>query len=157
MKHVGLSLGDGRVIDARNHLRGVVLSHITAYPWTHYAALPPFPRPQLISPGDRGERVKGLQTMLMARGFPLPGFGADGAFGLETLTALHLAQDSLGLPRRDQADEQTLKALAAPPQTKEEVTEEAEAAQRARLEQENGDARAAIAAAPRSLTLDLYV
>lgn len=128
MKHVGLSLGDGRVIDARNHLKGVVLSHITAYPWTHYAALPPFPRAEVIIPGDRGEQVRGLQTLLMARGFPLPAFGADGAFGLETLAALHLAQDSLGLPRRDQADEQMLKALAAPPQTKDEVTKEAEAA-----------------------------
>ena len=128
MKHVGLSLGDGRVIDARNHLKGVVLSHITAYPWTQYAALPPFPKPELISPGDREERVKGLQTLLMARGFSLPAFGADGAFGLETLAALHTAQETLGLPRRDQADEQFLKALAAPPQTKEEVTEEAEAA-----------------------------
>lgn len=128
MKHVGLSLGDGRVIDARNHAKGVVLSHITAYPWTHYAALPPFPRPELISPGDRGERVRGLQTLLMARGFSLPACGADGAFGLETLAALHMAQDSLGLPRRDQADELILKALAAPPQTKEEVTEEADEA-----------------------------
>ena len=128
MKHVGLSLGDGRVVDARSPAKGVVLSHITAYPWTHYAALPPFPRPQLISPGERGEQVRGLQTLLMARGFPLPAFGADGVFGLETLAALHLAQDTLGLPRRDQADEQILKALAAPPQTKEEVTKEADAA-----------------------------
>ena len=127
MKHVGLSLGDGRVIDARNHLKGVVLSHITAYPWTHYAALPPFPREEALKLGDRGPRVRELQTLLMARGLALAGFGADGIFGLVTLNALHLAQEACGLPRGDAADDRLIAALAAPPQT-EIVTEEADEA-----------------------------
>ena len=127
MAHVGLSLGDGRAMDARSHELGVVLGNIGAYPWTHYAALPPFPREETILPGDRGERVRGLQALLMARGFPLPGFGADGVFGPETLAALHLAQAAYGLPRSDGADEKILQALAAPPQTQ-TVTEEADEA-----------------------------
>lgn len=42
MDHVGLSLGDGRVIDARGHMAGTLLSPIDSYAWTHYA-LPLWP------------------------------------------------------------------------------------------------------------------
>lgn len=127
MAHVGLSLGDGRAMDARSHAQGVVLAPVGAYPWTHYAALPPFPREEALKPGDRGPRVRELQTLLMARGFALAGFGADGIFGLVTLSALHLAQEACGLPRGDAADDRLIAALAAPPQT-EIVTEEADEA-----------------------------
>lgn len=40
MQHTGLSLGDGRVVDARGHLKGVVIGPFSSYPWTHYALLP---------------------------------------------------------------------------------------------------------------------
>lgn len=129
MQHVGLSLGNGWVIDARNHAKGLVRAPITAYPWTHYAALPPFPRSAAIRLGDRGPQVRQLQTLLMARGFPLARYGADGSFGEETLQALHLAQASYQLPLSDEADEPLLCALTAPPQTQEQVAQEAGAVQ----------------------------
>ncbi len=40
MQHTGLSLGDGRTVDARGHREGVVAGRIGDYPWTHYALLP---------------------------------------------------------------------------------------------------------------------
>ena len=37
MAHVGISLGDGTAVDARNHAKGVIHTRLTAYPWTHMA------------------------------------------------------------------------------------------------------------------------
>lgn len=116
MRHVGLSLGDGRVVDARSHRQGVVLSRIGDYPWTHWAlpggldgAMPP------LKPGDRGERVRQLQRLLMLNGQALPRYGADGAFGGETLAALHGYLASRQLALRDSADEALLARLSGPP------------------------------------------
>ena len=89
MAHVGLSLGDGSTVDARGHKAGVVLSKIGDYPWTHYAV--PYclaePAPPMKQ-GDKGERVRLLQSLLMQRGYPLAKYGTDGSFGQETLDAL---------------------------------------------------------------------
>lgn len=125
MSHVGLSLGDGRVVDARSHHRGVLLSPIGAYPWTHYAALPPFPREEPLTAGQRGEGVKALQKLLLGAGFALPRFGADGVFGGETLSALRLAREKLGLPVTDEADEELLNALRESLQKQPEQAESA--------------------------------
>lgn len=133
MSHVGLSLGDGRVVDARNHARGVVISDIDTYPWTHYARVdlrelaPKIKKeeekenmqedkgqimpPAEILPGDSGEAVLALQRLLMDKGFPLARYGADGKFGKETKSALNEAQKALGLPKKDGADEAFLQAL----------------------------------------------
>ncbi|NLD03123.1 MAG: hypothetical protein GX674_07430 [Clostridiales bacterium] len=123
MSHVGLSLGDGRVMDARGHTRGVMLSQIGQYPWTHYALVNLHEQEedgemeshmeQELLPGDRGERVKAMQTLLLQKGFALPRFGADGRFGKETLAALHEAQKRLGLDIGDGAGEALFIALQA--------------------------------------------
>lgn len=116
MSHVGLSLGDGRVVDARSHHRGVVVGPISAYPWTHYAALPPFPREEAMRAGDRGEGVKDLQELLLRAGYALPRYGADGAFGGETLAAVKRARQDLGLPEGEEADGELLLALRSGPE-----------------------------------------
>lgn len=115
MSHVGLSLGDGRVVDARSHHRGVVVGPISAYPWTHYAALPPFPREEALRAGDRGEGVKALQELLLRAGYALPRCGADGVFGGETLAAVKRARQGLGLPEGEEADGELLLALRSGP------------------------------------------
>lgn len=51
----------------------------------------PKPRPTL-SKGSKGQDVKDLQQMLMARGYALPRFGADGDFGSETDAAVRAYQ-----------------------------------------------------------------
>lgn len=113
MKHVGLCLGDGRVLDARGHGEGVLLRPIGSYPWTHYA-LPEALYGELeeaLMPGDRGEEVRKLQLLLIARGHPLPRHGADGIFGPETLAALRAFRQQQGLAEGDGADRDILARL----------------------------------------------
>ena len=119
MRHTGISLGDGRVADARGHTSGVLLSHRGDYPWTHYAiprgmsapSLPPFPPGGELGPGSRGTAVRALQERLLALGFSLARFGADGIFGRETTGALRAFQHVAGLPPTGLGDEETLKLL----------------------------------------------
>lgn len=47
--------------------------------------------------GDRGDEVKAMQERLMALGYSLPRYGADGDFGSETLAALKAYQADKGL------------------------------------------------------------
>lgn len=54
-----------------------------------------------------------LQRALIARGHPLPRFGADGHFGGETLTAMQAFQRRIGLRVTDRPDAATIKALQA--------------------------------------------
>lgn len=119
MQHVGLSLGNGRVVDARSHRTGVVISGIGDYPWTHFAlpaALNP-PAQTVLRPGDSGEAVQALQALLMAAGYPLPRYGADGKFGAETAAALKAFQQHSGLAVAPWADDTLMARLKkAPPQ-----------------------------------------
>lgn len=113
MAHTGIYLGNGQSIDARSHAQGVRLGPVTAYPWTHYAiphgladgAIP------LIAQGERSGRVKTLQALLIACGYSLPRYGADGAFGAETLKALNTFQRENGLPEVPHADDTTMALL----------------------------------------------
>jgi murein L,D-transpeptidase YcbB/YkuD len=65
----------------------------------------------LMQIGDSGDAVKGLQSALMAAGFPLPLHGADGNFGAETEQALRQFQQKSGLDASGAADAETLAAL----------------------------------------------
>ncbi len=119
MDHVGLSLGDGRVMDARSHSRGVVLGKLNDYPWTHWAVpAGAVLAPATLRPGSRGDAVKALQQLLLGRGYALPRHGADGVFGPETQAAVRAARQRLGLPAGDTADDALLTALRAQPAPK---------------------------------------
>ena len=65
----------------------------------------------LMQIGDSGDAVKGLQSALMAAGFPLPLHGADGDFGAETEQALRQFQQKSGMTASGAADAETLAAL----------------------------------------------
>ncbi len=136
MAHTGVCLGDGRVIDARSHRRGVVLSAPGDYPWSDMA-IPPDPWAgtesnalkqagkatderlpaglAILSPGSKGEPVRALQARLMALGFPLPRYGADGIFGRETQAALKAFQYAHSLAPTGTADRSTLALLLPSP------------------------------------------
>lgn len=101
MRHVGISLGDGRVVDARGHKFGVLLSRAGDYPWTHYGvlkaepllnSLSESPTPPVLRFGCRGMAVEQMQRQLTQLGFLLPRFGADGIFGAETAAAVRAFQ-----------------------------------------------------------------
>ncbi|MDD4080959.1 MAG: peptidoglycan-binding domain-containing protein [Eubacteriales bacterium] len=119
MRHTGISLGDGRVADARGHKSGVLLTASLDYPWTHYAvpysmeagSLPPFPDPSELRQGSRGQAVRKLQERLMALGYHLKRYGADGVFGRETAGALRAFQHVAGLPPTGIGDAGTLALL----------------------------------------------
>lgn len=139
MAHVGLSLGDGTAVDARSHQTGVIRSRLSAYPWTDLAiplgfplpgSLPAVPAQPMISrppqadplelmkgllPGSRGPAVRALQNRLLALGYPLPRFGADGRYGPETAAALKAFQHTTGLFPDGLAGEGTLARLFPKP------------------------------------------
>lgn len=66
---------------------------------------------KIVSYGDRGADVKTMQRRLRALGY-LNG-SADGAFGEQTLTALHLFQFAIGYTERSYASEKCLSKLYA--------------------------------------------
>ena len=51
----------------------------------------------VLARGDRGETVKAMQAVLIARGFSCGGWGADGDFGAATEQALTAFQKSCGI------------------------------------------------------------
>ena len=111
MRHAGISLGDGRVVDARGHREGVVISRMGDYPWTHYAlpaGMADEMLPAALMPGSVGLLVRDLQERLMRLGFPLPRFGADGRFGRETAAALIAFQRWAGLAPTGQGNAASL-------------------------------------------------
>lgn len=119
--HIGLYVGDGKVIEASGTIAGVCVSNITAGKWTYYGELKgvdytqagenqPIPAPSApvdeqtpvtnlptLKRGNKGEYVKQLQQKLISKGYPLPRYGADGDFGAETESAVKQFQRNHGL------------------------------------------------------------
>lgn len=112
MTHVGVYLGDGMVADARGHASGVLHSHVTSYPWTHYAipaeiateaqlATVSYPtygdtcRPTLRK-GSKGADVCYLQQLLNEHLYQRE-IEEDGVFGSATQDAVKEFQAANGL------------------------------------------------------------
>ena len=119
--HIGLYVGDGKVIEASGTIAGVCVSNITAGKWTYYGELkgvdyaqnsenPAVPAPSVpvdeqtpvtalptLKKGNKGDSVKRLQEKLISKGYPLPRYGADGDFGSETESAVKQFQKDHGL------------------------------------------------------------
>lgn len=116
--HIGLYIGDGKVIEAYGTQKGVILSSATDSKWNRWGEMKkvdfsdvetPAPEdPEHTTPeapetrktlrkGDKGEKVKELQEQLLRLGYPLPKYGADGDFGKETETAVKAFQMDYGL------------------------------------------------------------
>jgi hypothetical protein len=104
--HVGLFIGNGEVIEAKSEQYGVVKSSVSG--WHSAAKLtgvdfsgdsPPTPPDQLpvLRKGSTGYWVTEAQLRLIAHGFPLVVYGADGVFGQETYTAVIAFQTARGL------------------------------------------------------------
>jgi peptidoglycan hydrolase-like protein with peptidoglycan-binding domain len=51
----------------------------------------------VLTKGSKGEQVKTLQRLLMAMGYNLGGYGADGSFGNATDSAVRAFQKAKGL------------------------------------------------------------
>lgn len=118
--HIGLYIGNGKVIEASGTIAGVCTSNITAGKWTYYGylknvdyseyekaepaepATPAAPAGSgntypTVRKGSKGEYVRELQTLLAAKGYDLGKYGIDGDFGSATLAAVKAFQADHGL------------------------------------------------------------
>lgn len=87
-------------------------------PWVQYAGQPDQVEAEKIALGSRvikkgtqGTDVRELQEMLIALGYPLPTYGADGDAGKETITALKRFQTHAGLEADGEAGPMTIAAM----------------------------------------------
>ena len=81
-------IGDGHDLTARRFSGNAVLEAV-------------FDNEQVLKPGDSGTAVRLVQESLLAQGYNLPIFGADGDFGGETETAVRQFQINTGAVRVD--------------------------------------------------------
>lgn len=118
--HVGMYVGDGKVIEAQGTKVGVVETSITLSKWSHWGEIKyaeyneqpspaptpeptptPTPTPGTDKPtlrrGSKGEYVEELQKSLQKLGYDLGPCGVDGDFGRATEAAVKAFQTDQGL------------------------------------------------------------
>lgn len=125
MAHTGYLDGvTGNVIQAGGYGgRGVHENPLDKRRWTHWAILKgteeerrETPMTTILRRGSVGQAVKEMQTVLLARGFDLGSYGADGKFGAKTETAVMAFQRLNGLPISGSWGQPERQALEARPQ-----------------------------------------
>lgn len=122
MSHVGVYVGDGYVVEATGHARGVVKTKLAGRGWglwgkprwiSYEAAATPAQPEQtstqatasaltvtglpLLRYGDKGEYVRSAQLLLIGRGYSCGRCGADGEIGQDTYNAIIAFQRASGL------------------------------------------------------------
>lgn len=122
MSHVGVYVGDGYVVEATGHARGVVKTKLAGRGWglwgkprwiSYEAAATPTQPAQtttqatasaltvtglpLLRYGDKGECVRSAQLLLIGRGYSCGRCGADGEIGQDTYNAIIAFQRASGL------------------------------------------------------------
>lgn len=134
--HVGLYCGDGIVIEAAGSRQGVIESAVTNSKWKYWGELlgvdysreaptpeptPPGPEPTpggdkpTLRKGSKGAYVVELQTALIALGYDLGSYGADGNYGKATEAAVKAFQKDRGLVVDGVCGPKTWAALEAAP------------------------------------------
>lgn len=121
--HVGVYVGDGKVVEWRGFAYGCVTTNLFDRPWTHWYALPwvDYEKAEISVPdtlgertlkrGMKGEDVKAMQEALLAAGFRLERYGADGDFGAETEKAVRALQQRAQITENGVYNPQTHEAL----------------------------------------------
>lgn len=122
MSHVGVYVGDGYVVEATGHARGVVKTKLAGRGWglwgkprwiSYEAAATPAQPAQtasqatastlnvtglpLLRYGDKGEFVRSAQLLLIGRSYSCGSCGADGEIGQDTSNAIIAFQRASGL------------------------------------------------------------
>jgi len=100
---VGLFIGNDTVIEAKGTAYGVVTSKLSH--WDEWGELTGVDYTNegsetvvaSLRKGDKGEDVRVLQNKLLALGYSLPKYGADGSYGTETTAAVMAFQKDMGL------------------------------------------------------------
>jgi peptidoglycan hydrolase-like protein with peptidoglycan-binding domain len=120
--HIGVYIGGGYTIEMRGFAYDCVKRKVSAGSWTKWGRLPKSmitytnepvkePEPEELKVGSKGEAVKELQEDLLALGYELPKYGADGDYGSETAAAVKAFQRAHGLPVTGVADTMTLAGI----------------------------------------------
>ena len=98
MSHTGMHVGGGVIIHCSGEVKR---GKITDRGWTHYAIPAGLMQQDKVRPllrkGSRGDAVKELQEILIAKGYDLGKWGADGVFGKQTQKAVKAFQKAEGL------------------------------------------------------------
>ncbi len=105
--HVGLYIGGGEVIEAKSVQSGMAKSSVSGWPYAarltgvdytgQQPEVPPSQPLPVLKKGSVGYWVTEAQLRLIAHGFPLSLYGADGIFGTETQNAVIAFQKAKGL------------------------------------------------------------
>ena len=123
--HIGLYIGNGKVIEAAGTRQGVIKSDVTDSKWTYWGELkavdygyplsspstPPTVERPTLRRGDKGDAVILLQSELIRLGYSLPKYGIDGDFGKETEMAVKQFQQDNRLTVDGVVGPKTWKAL----------------------------------------------
>ena len=108
--HIGVYIGNGKVIEAKGTTSGVVETELKKFPWTHWLECPYITyikedKDEVMKKGEKGENVIFLQTLLNINGASLD---VDGSFGGKTEAAVIDYQRKIGLPANGIVDFTTL-------------------------------------------------
>ena len=125
--HIGVYVGDGYTIEMKGFAYDCVMNKVTAGPWTEWGRLPASILMYVdadtgvaaqwtlggrtLKRGCVGADVKELQEALMALGYALNLYGADGDYGEETEKAVRAFQRDQGLDVDGVFGAASLKAL----------------------------------------------
>jgi hypothetical protein len=116
--HIGVYIGNGKVIEAKGTTSGVVETELKKFPWTHWLECPFINyiredkggTSDVFKNGDRGERIKVVQTLLNIAGADL---AVDGVFGPKTEAAVKNFQSKRNLEPTGQVDTATMCDLSS--------------------------------------------
>ena len=130
MKHTGLYY-NGDTAECSNNVQ--ITSPMKKNRWTHWAVAKCFeseyrnnaenapiqpPADEsgatdkiVLKKGDKGEKVREMQEKLLALGYKLPRYGADGSYGNETKSAVEQFQRDWGIPVTGIMNEETYERL----------------------------------------------
>lgn len=118
--HIGLYVGDGKCIEARGTISGVIESDLdtwdewgmlSAVDYTDMAPDVIITGIKTLRRGDSGLSVKDLQEQLIALGYDVGSKGADGIYGAKTEAAVQDFQRKNGLTADGIAGKLTMAAL----------------------------------------------
>ena len=125
--HIGVYIGGGYTIEMRGFAYDCVKRKVSEGPWTNWGKLPETMLSysgettveiheyvlgeRTLQKGSEGSDVKELQEALLALGYSLPKYGADGDFGTETQKAVKAFQSASGIDDTGIFDETSFKLL----------------------------------------------